>query len=59
MIDPLYRATLFALYQFSIVAGIILLPLAVIARRGGITLPVGRLIERLERAYDNATARHA
>jgi hypothetical protein len=50
------RATLFALYQFSIVLGILLLPLALLARRAGVALPVHRLIERLGDAYQR-TAR--
>ena len=54
MIDPLQRATLFALYQTSIVFGILLLPVALVARRGGVTLPIGRVVERLGRAYENA-----
>ena len=54
MIDPLQRATLFVLYQVSIVFGIALLPVALLARRGGVTLPVGRVVERLGRAYENA-----
>ena len=54
MIDLLQRATLFAAYQASIVVGILLLPVALLARRGGVTLPIGRVIERLGRAYENA-----
>jgi len=54
MIDPLQRATLFVLYQTSIVFGILLLPVALVAQRGGVTLPVGRVVERLGRAYRNA-----
>ena len=54
MIDLLQRATLLALYQASIAVGIVLLPVALLARRGGVTLPIGRLVERLGRAYENA-----
>lgn len=54
MIEPLERATLFALYQTSIVLGIVLMPIALLARRGGVTLPIGRLVARLGRAYENA-----
>ncbi len=50
----LYRTTLFALYQTSLAAGIVMLPLAVQLRRYGVTVPVHRLIETLERAYENA-----
>ena len=54
MIDPLQRAALLALYQASIAVGILLLPVALLARRAGVTLPVGRLVERLGNAYENA-----
>ena len=54
MIDPLQRAALLALYQVSIAVGIVLLPVALLAHRAGVTLPVGRLVERLGRAYENA-----
>ena len=54
MIDLLQRATLLALYQASIVFGILLLPVALLARRGGVTLPIGRVVERLGRAYRDA-----
>ena len=51
MIEPIERAALLAAYQFTLVVGLVLLPVAVLARRGGLTLPVGRLIERTGRAY--------
>lgn len=54
MIDPLHRAALLALYQASIAVGIVLLPVALLARRAGVTLPLGRLVERLGKAYENA-----
>ncbi|WP_164974785.1 hypothetical protein [Halegenticoccus tardaugens] len=54
MIESLRRFTLFALYQTTVVVGILLLPVAVLARRAGVSLPVGRLIETLEAAYDDA-----
>lgn len=59
MIEPIHRATLFALYQASIIAGIVLLPLAIVARQGGITLPINHVIHRLGHAYENAKHRHA
>lgn len=51
MIDPIQRLTLFAVYQLSLLLGIVLLPVALVARQGGLTLPVGRLIEWTGRAY--------
>lgn len=54
MIDLLQRATLFALYQLSIAVGIALLPVAVLARQRGITLPIHRVVNRLGTAYEDA-----
>lgn len=51
MIHRIYRATLLALYQLSIVLGIALLPVALVANRAGFHLPVGRLVERLGDSY--------
>ena len=53
MIQPLERATLYALYQLSIALGILLLPVALLLERVGITLPVHRVVERLDEAYAN------
>ncbi|MEF8843412.1 MAG: hypothetical protein V5A62_17600 [Haloarculaceae archaeon] len=50
----LRRTSLFALYQTSIVLGIALLPVAVLARQMGVQLPVGALIDRLGTAYEAA-----
>lgn len=47
-------ATLFALYQLSLLTGILLMPIAVLARQVGITLPIHRIIERAHAAYDSA-----
>jgi hypothetical protein len=54
MIQPLERATLYALYQLSIAVGILLLPVALLLRRGGVTLPVHQVVDRLGEAYENA-----
>lgn len=48
------RLTLFALYQLSIVAGIVLLPLALVARQAGVPVPLNRVLQRLQGAYDRA-----
>ncbi|MFW6004522.1 MAG: hypothetical protein ACOCPV_02670 [Halodesulfurarchaeum sp.] len=47
-------ATLTA-YQLSLAVGIGLLPVALLTRQFGITLPVHRLIERTEAAYEART----
>lgn len=54
MRPPGYRVALLALYQVSVAIGIALLPFAVLARRGGMRLPIHRLIERLDRAVERA-----
>jgi hypothetical protein len=45
------RLTAFALFQFSLLLGLLLLPVALLARYGGVTLPIDRLLERSRRAY--------
>lgn len=57
MIERAYRATLFALYQFTIAVGIALMPVALAARRTGVTLPVHRVVDELGDAYENARPR--
>jgi hypothetical protein len=52
--DRIYRATLFALYQTTLLAAIVLLPIAVLARQVGIELPVHRPVCRLGEKYDQA-----
>jgi len=56
MIESVTRLTVFALYQLTVLFGILLLPVALAARRLGITLPVDDLIERLDSAYDRTAA---
>lgn len=48
------RATLFVLYQLSIVLGIALLPVALAVRRAGVPLPIHRVVERLGDAYERS-----
>jgi hypothetical protein len=52
MIEMASRLTVFALYQITVLFGILLVPVALAARRLGIQLPIGNLIERLDTAYD-------
>jgi hypothetical protein len=47
-----YRATLFALYQLTLFAGILLMPVALVTSRFGIRLPVDRAVLRLKAAYE-------
>ena len=54
MKSRVYCATLFALYQFTIALGIVMMPLAIAARQAGFTLPIHRLLVHLEAAHENA-----
>ncbi len=54
MIAAVQRASIFALYQMSIAIGILLLPIALIARLLGITLPIHHVVDRLGEAYTDA-----
>ncbi|MFB6189401.1 MAG: hypothetical protein ABEI57_05925 [Halapricum sp.] len=55
MESRLSRTVLFALYQLSVLIGIALLPIALVARRAGIPLPIHRAIDRLGSAYEHST----
>ncbi|WP_202593840.1 hypothetical protein [Halolamina rubra] len=46
------RATLFALYQFTVLLGIVLFPLAMFTRRLGVPLPLGRAVDGAKAAYE-------
>lgn len=54
MIERLQSTVVFALYQLSIVVGITALPLAMLVRRAGLSVPLNRVIDRLDGAYENA-----
>lgn len=54
MFEPLSRAGAFAAYQITLAVGIALMPLALFARRLGVTIPVGDLVAAAARAYDRA-----
>jgi hypothetical protein len=53
--DRIHRVTVFALYQLTLLVGIALLPVAMVARRAGVVLPVHRPVERLRHAYEHAS----
>lgn len=57
MIDTAQRATTLALHQLTVVLGIVLLPIALLARRAGLRLPFHRAIETTERTYERASGR--
>lgn len=57
MIETAYRFSLFALYQFTVALGILLFPVAILANRVGVELPLGQVVARLGTAYENMDAR--
>jgi hypothetical protein len=54
MFESLSRAGAFAAYQITLAVGIALMPLALFARRLGVTVPFGDLVTAAARAYDRA-----
>jgi hypothetical protein len=54
MFAPLRRATLFALYQMSVLTGIFLLPVALVARRAGVPFPMHHVMQTIAKAYEEA-----
>ncbi|MFD1634979.1 hypothetical protein ACOZ4L_04480 [Haloplanus ruber] len=53
MLDSLYRAGVFTVYQLTLVVGILLMPLALMAGRLGVPMPVGDLVAAAGRAYES------
>ena len=56
MIETTYRAGLLVAYQFAVFVGILLMPFALLARRAGVTLPIGRFVQQLDTAYTEVTS---
>ena len=56
MESQLHKTTLLALYQLSLVLGIVLFPVAMVTQRLGVRLPVERLVTGLNEAYEQASA---
>ncbi|MFW5939484.1 MAG: hypothetical protein ACOCSD_00175 [Halolamina sp.] len=47
------RFALFALYQLTVLLGIALLPVALVTRRFGVPLPLGRAVDGAKAAYES------
>jgi len=47
-----HRAAMFALYQLTILFGILVMPIALLTRQAGVSVPVHRIIGRMEAAYE-------
>jgi hypothetical protein len=52
--ERLYRTTLLVMYQIALLAGIALLPVALLTRRMGFRLPIDRVIMGLKESYEQA-----
>lgn len=55
MFEALQRTTLIALYQAVLLIGILLMPVAAIAQRGGINIPIHLIVEKVRRAHEAST----
>lgn len=55
MFDRITRLALLAAHQTTLAVGILMMPIALLARQAGLTLPLGSLVERTQRAYQRAT----
>ena len=53
--ERLYRATLFALYQLTLIAGIVMLPVALVTRRIGVRVPMDSAVRSLKTSYEQTT----
>jgi hypothetical protein len=51
-----YRATLLVLYQMTLLVGIVAMPIALLADRIGLGLPIHRAVERLGEKYEQASS---
>ena len=52
--ERIYRATLLVLYQLTLIAGIALMPVAMVTDKLGVRLPIHRALRRLGDAYERA-----
>ena len=50
--ERLHRATLLVLYQLTLIAGIVMLPLALLTRRAGVELPIDSAVLGLKEKYE-------
>lgn len=57
MIERLQSIVVFALYQLSIAVGIAMLPVALLARRLGLRVPLNRVLDGIEGVYEETAER--
>lgn len=55
MLATARRLVALTAYQFTVTLGLLLLPVAVLARQLGVTLPVGRLVDAANDVFDSTT----
>ena len=55
MVPNPHRLVVLALYQLTLAVGIVLLPIALVTRKIGISLPFDRVISRLSDAYERSS----
>ena len=55
MLDDLRRGAALVLYQITLAVGILAMPVALGARRLGLTLPIRRLVESADQVYRNGS----
>lgn len=56
MIHAMRKGVTFVLYQLTLMLGIFMMPVALLARRLGVSLPVNRLVDAAGTAYERASA---
>ena len=55
--ERLHRLTLLALYQMTLLAGILLLPVALLTQQMGVRLPIDRAVTSVKQSYERAAGR--
>lgn len=55
--ERLRRIALLALYQLTLIAGIALLPLALLTERLGLRLPIDRAVTSVKRSYERTATK--
>jgi hypothetical protein len=54
--ERLHQFALLVTYQLTLMAGILLLPVALLTERLGVRLPIDRAVTGLKRRYEQTTA---
>lgn len=53
--ERIHRIALFALYQITLLCGIVLLPLALVTKQFGFRLPIDRAVRGIKKRYEQTT----